>query len=119
MLRREALNVAGVCDQDDRFNCKYCRRAGRDCEGATSVHRRFPDPGWLGYSAFMAAAELAREGSRRFVREEVIEWDEPPYYTNERGFAIQMPGPMRHVTLWRYHYSDGTSEDVIKRGSIS
>lgn len=117
MVRREALNVAGVCDRDDRFNCKYCQRAGHDCEGATSTHRRFPYPGTIGVVDVLYDIYLGKLKFRELTGEELIEWDEPPYYI-DNGVAIELPGLMNHVTLWRYHYSDGTSEDVLKRERI-
>ena len=64
--------------------------------------------------AEMLRAMRAAYAPRHLVREEVIEFDEAPYYI-ENGVAIELPGPMRRVTVWRYHYSDKTSEDVIVR----
>lgn len=53
--------------------------------------------------------------SRHLISEECIEFEEPPYYI-DNGVAIQLPGSMRHVTVWRFHYSDGDVEQVTRRG---
>lgn len=156
MQQREALNAAGVCDQSDRFNCKYCRRAGRDCEGyAGGIGSNptppagtkrpkppanppgVPAPGnrgiidelvdiYLGAAEHIAAGQqssLAEQleamraayAPRHLVREEVIEFDEAPYYI-ENGVAIQTPGPSTRTKVWNFHYSDGDVEQVIRRG---
>lgn len=52
---------------------------------------------------------------RHLVREEVIEFDEAPYYT-ENGVAIETPGPSTRTKVWNFHYSDVDVEQVIRRG---
>lgn len=52
--------------------------------------------------------------ARHLVREEVIEFDEAPYYI-DRGVAIETPGPMTRTKVWRFHYSDGDVEQVTSK----
>lgn len=33
----EARNAKGTCTESDKFNCKYCARAGEDCAGPVST----------------------------------------------------------------------------------
>lgn len=135
MRQREALNAAGVCDQSDRFNCKYCRRAGRDCEGYALSEGVPPQaaggPGNKGAidelqdvykkgaaemeAALKSAIVRGRAKRRRLVREEYLEYDEPPHYM-DNGVMVVLPGPWRRLKCWNFHYSDGDFEQVIRRG---
>lgn len=51
---------------------------------------------------------------RYCVREEYQEIETPPYYL-DNGIAVELPEPMWLLKVWTFHYSDGTSEQVISR----
>lgn len=92
--------MAEQCTNEDRFNCKYCRKAGVTCDGA---------PG--------DASGTPPAGPRVCVREEYQEIETPPYYI-DNGVAIELPGPMQLLKVWTFHYSDGTTEQLVQTGAL-
>lgn len=51
------------------------------------------------------------------VREEYQEIETPPYYI-DNGVAIELPGPMQLLKVWTFHYSDGTTEQLVQTGAL-
>jgi hypothetical protein len=52
----------------------------------------------------------------RYCRKEEFTRIETPPYHIENGVAIEGTGPTQEIKIWSFHYNDGTTEQVIKRG---
>lgn len=92
--------ACGECTNEDRFNCKYCSKAGVTCDGAPGDTSGAPPT-----------------QPRVCVREEYQEIETPPYYI-DNGVAIELPGPMQLLKVWTFHYSDGTTEQLSQTGAL-
>lgn len=62
-------------------------------------------------------ARCNRPDRRARVREEYQEIETPPYYI-DNGVDTELPGPMRLLKVWTFHYSDGTTEQLSKTEAL-
>lgn len=85
--------MAEQCTNEDRFNCKYCSKAGDTCDGAPGDTSGTPPT-----------------GPRVCVREE---------YTEASGVYIGEKEQYPYILKeWEFLYSDGTTETVTSRERV-
>jgi hypothetical protein len=83
--------------------CADCPRVGCPVAGEISAYAK-------------SCAHKPKE-QRVCVREEYQEIETPPYYI-DNGVAIELPWPMQLLKVWTFHYSDGTTEQLVQTGAL-